>query len=277
MFSYYPAAYSFWSQRLIFLWIIPRVCESSQTCFNRIFFRPTKMYISKPKGGVPNLLAQKILYNLVRAFNIRRIFSSKKPNLLMLLWTQKLVDFSLRFWEDNLLKLWITTYDMLVTPTRQILCFKLVVLYSKCWIVPSPPPGPPPISCLGRICNVYTWVIGKRNANTVPSKFMLHNIEKPTWSLPRDLLFTVSFLFMKPQHISFIWYAGEGGPGHHEEGRPSALLNIGHQSQTWLWYFFKLWYFETFIRSKANPVKLWKILHCPPSKGCRSKQKENTG
>ena len=50
---------------------------------------------------------------------------------------------------------------------------------------------------------------------------------------------------MKPQHISFIWYAGEGGPGH-EEGRPSALLNIGHQSQTWLWYFFKLRYFETF-------------------------------
>ena len=108
---------------------------------------------------------------------------------------------------------------------------------------------PSPISCLGRICNVYTWVIGKRNANTVPSKFMLHNIEKPTWSLPRDLPFTVSFLCsawnLNSQHISFIWYAGEGGPGH-EEGRPSALLNIGHQSQTWLWYFFKLWYFETF-------------------------------
>ena len=118
----------------------------------------------------------------------------------------------------------------------------MVVLYSKCWIVPSPPPGPPPISCLGRICNVYTWVIGKRNANTVPSKFMPHNIEKPTWSLPRDLL---SLLFMKPQHISFIWYAGDGGPGH-EEGRPSALLNIGYQSQTWLWYFFKFWSFETF-------------------------------
>ena len=124
----------------------------------------------------------------------------------------------------------------------------MVVLYSKCWIVPSPPPGPPPISCLGRICNVYTWVIGKRNANTVPSKFMLHNIEKPTWSLPRDLL---SLLFMKPQHISFIWYAGEGGPGH-EEGRPSALLNIGHQSQTWLWYFFKFWSFETFGPIRSN-------------------------
>ena len=170
------------------------------------FFRPTKMYISKPKRGIPNLPAQKfILYNLVSALNIRRIFSSKKPNLLMLLWTQKLVDFSLCFWEDNLLKLWITSYDMLVTPTyhtfrnlsenqRQILCFKLVVLYSKCWIVPSPPPGPPPISCLGRICNVYTWVIGKRNANTVPSKFMLHNIEKLKWSIPRDLPFTVSSL-----------------------------------------------------------------------------------
>ena len=113
---------------------------------------------------------------------------------------------------------------------------------------------PSPISCLGRICNVYTWVIGKRNANTVPSKFMLHNIEKPTWGLTRDLLFTVSFLCMKPQHIYFIWFAGEGGPGH-EEGRPSALLNIGHQSQTWLWYFFKLWYFETFGQIRSNYEK----------------------
>ena len=115
------------------------------------------MSISKPKRGVPNLPATKfILYDLVWALNIRGIFSSqiKKPNLLMLLWTQKLVDFSLCFLEDNLPRLRIMTYDILVTPTyhtfrnlsenqRQILCFKLVVLYSKCWIVPSGAPAHP--------------------------------------------------------------------------------------------------------------------------------------
>ena len=246
-----------------------------------IFFRPTKMSISKPKRGVPNLPATKFrLYDLVWALNIRGIFSSqiKKPNLLMLLWTQKLVDLSLRFLEDNLLKLWIMTYDILVTPTyhtfrnlpenqRQILCFKLVVLYSKCWIVPSPPPGPPLYLAWGE------YVMSTHELLEKEMQTLSHQNSCPTILKSRHGVFQE-----KPQYISFVWYAGDGGPGH-EEGRPSALLNIGHQSQTWLWYFQTFWCFNTLILWTfwANPVKLWKILHCPPSKGCRSKQKENTG
>ena len=119
---------------------------------------------------------------------------------------------------------------------------------------------PSPISCLGRICNVYTWVIGKRNANTVPSKFMPHNIEKPTWGLPRET--SIYFFYL------ICWRRGT------RSRRRSAKCIIEHWTSITnlaliLFQISILWNFW------ANPVKLWKILHCPPSKGCRSKQKEN--
>ena len=140
------------------------------------------------------------------------------------------------------------TFRNLSENQREILCFKLVVLYSKCWIVPSPPPGPPLYLAWGEYV-MSTHELLEKEMQTLSHQNSCSTILKSRHGVIQEIYFLQFFSqCMKPQHISFIWYAGEGGPGH-EEGRPSALLNIGHQSETWLWYFQTFWCFNTLILS----------------------------
>ena len=197
----------------------------------------------------------------------------------------KPVDFSLCFLGDNDLILWIITHDILVAAAyhtfrnlsenqRQILCFKLVVLYSKCWIVPSPPPGPPLYLAWGEYV-MSTHELLEKEMQTLSHQNSCSTILKSRHGVFQEICL-LQFLSCAVHETSTYVFYLICWRRRTRSRRRSAKCIIEHWTSITnlaliLFQILILWNFW------ANPVKLWKILHCPPSKGCRSKQKENTG